>query len=43
VSAGSYQLAWSAAALAMVAASALMFTGRRMLVADRARSAAAAT
>jgi MFS family permease len=43
VSAGSYRLAWSAAALAMVAASGLMFTGRRMLVADRARRAAAAS
>ena len=40
VTAGSYRLAWSAAALAMVAASALMLTGRRMLVADRARRAA---
>ncbi len=37
VSAGSYRLAWSAAAVAMVAASGSMFFGRRMLVADRAR------
>jgi len=41
VSAGSYRLAWSAAALAMVAASALMFAGRRMLMTDRARRVAA--
>ena len=40
VTAGSYRLAWSAAALAMVAASALMLTGRQMLLADRARRAA---
>jgi MFS family permease len=39
VSGGSYRLAWSAAALAMLAASALMHTGRRMLLADRARRA----
>ncbi len=40
VAAGSYRLAWSAAALAMVAASVLMFVGRRMLVADSRRRAA---
>lgn len=40
VTAGSYRLAWSAAALAMVAASVLMFVGRRMLVADSRRRAA---
>ena len=39
VSGGSYRLAWSAAALAMVGATALMLTGRQMLVADRARRA----
>lgn len=43
VTAGSYALAWSAAALAMVGASALMHTGRRMLLADRARRTAATT
>jgi hypothetical protein len=42
VSAASYREAWSAAALAMVAASALMHVGRRMLVAERARREAEA-
>jgi MFS family permease len=39
VSAGSYRLAWSAAAVAMVLASAAMVAGRRMLVAGRASPA----
>jgi MFS family permease len=42
VSAGSYRLAWSAAAAAMVAATGLMHLGRRMLMADRARREALA-
>ena len=39
VSTGGYVLAWSAAALAMLAASVFMFLGRRMLLADLARRA----
>jgi hypothetical protein len=35
VSAGSYRLAWSVAAVAMLLASGLMVTGRRMLLARR--------
>ena len=42
VSTGSYRLAWSVAAGAMVVASVLMAVGRRMLVADRLRRAALA-
>lgn len=38
----SYRAAWSAAAMSMVAAAVFMLVGRHMLVADRARRAAAA-
>lgn len=37
VEAGSYRVAWSAAALALLVAALLMTVGRRMLLADRAR------
>jgi predicted MFS family arabinose efflux permease len=43
VSATSYRLAWSVAAVALLAAALLMLTGRQMVLADRARRAALAS